>query len=228
MGTVMSVVFAIVFLISVGGIIVSFKRLRACAPHETSEVRKALFASILLLLMSVAAYALTRPEPSNTGDKTSTTAVTPVEESAPPAPKATAPAPPASPQAQLICTAPGIGDNLSEFADKHTLSRNSGMISNYDKDRFLIVSADGKMINITVSPKPSGEMDPLVDQMIPTDAKETSSRTDTSDDMVTKRITTYKSAKLSEAFPAKKGEVVRFDRYDARTNKYLSTVLSLD
>ena len=124
-----------------------------------------------------------------------------------------------------VCASPGIGDSLKAFSAIHNMNRDNGMLKNFDNDHFIVIADESdRLIHITIQ-SGNGPRDSIIDQMIPSDATEVQRKTDNSDTMVSRQITTGKSANLALAIPESDGKFILIDSYDSASQKYLHSVI---
>lgn len=127
----------------------------------------------------------------------------------------------------VIGRSPGLGDRVKEFAKKHKISSDAGMIKSYDDSHFNAVIVDGRIENLTINAAEGHKMDPLVSDLVPSDGIEVSSAVDNSDPLLSKHVSVGHSAILDIAIPRSNGYYTRIDTYDSRSGDYLHTVLAV-
>ena len=127
----------------------------------------------------------------------------------------------------VIGKSPGVGDRVEEFAKKHKISSDAGMVKSYDDSHFNAVIVDGRIENLTINATVGHKLDPLVLDLVPSDGTEVSSTVDNSDSLLSKHISIGRSEMLGIAFPKSNGLYTRIDTYDSRSGNYLHTVLTV-
>lgn len=127
----------------------------------------------------------------------------------------------------VIGKSPGIGDRVEEFAKKHKISSDAGMIKSYDDNHFNAVIVDGRIENLTINAAAGHKMDSLVSELTPSDGTEVSSTVDNSDPLLSKHISIGRSDMLDIALPRSNGFYTRIDTYDSRSGEYLHTTLAI-
>ena len=127
----------------------------------------------------------------------------------------------------IIGKSPGIGDRVEEFAKKHKISSEAGMIKSYDDNHFNAVIVDGRIENLTINAAAGHKMDSLVSELTPSDGTEVSSSVDNSDPLLSKHISIGRSDMLGIALPRSNGFYTRIDTYDSRSGDYLHTTLAI-
>jgi hypothetical protein len=127
----------------------------------------------------------------------------------------------------IIGKSPGIGDRVEEFAKKHKISSDAGMVKSYDDSHFNAVIVDGRIENLTINAAAGHKMDSLVSELTPSDGTEVSSSVDNSDPLLSKHISIGRSDMLGIAFPRSNGFYTRIDTYDSRSGDYLHTTLAI-
>ena len=93
----------------------------------------------------------------------------------------------------VIGRSPGIGDRVEEFAKKHKISSDAGMVKSYDDSHFNAVIVDGRIENLTINATAGHKMDSLVAELTPSDGTEVSSSIDNSDPLLSKHISIGRS-----------------------------------
>ena len=127
----------------------------------------------------------------------------------------------------IIGKSPGIGDRVEEFAKKHKISNDAGMVKSYDDSHFNAVIVDGRIENLTINAAAGHKMDSLVSELTPSDGTEVSSSVDNSDPLLSKHISIGRSDMLGIAIPRSNGFYTRIDTYDSRSGDYLHTTLAI-
>lgn len=127
----------------------------------------------------------------------------------------------------IIGKSPGIGDRVEEFAKKHKISSDAGMVKSYDDSHFNAVIVDGRIENLTINAAAGHKMDSLVSELTPSDGTEVSSSVDNSDPLLSKHISIGRSDMLGIAIPRSNGFYTRIDTYDSRSGDYLHTTLAI-
>ena len=127
----------------------------------------------------------------------------------------------------VIGRSPGIGDRVEEFAKKHKISSDTGMVKSYDDSHFNAVIVDGRIENLTINATEGHKMDSLVSELTPSDGTEVSSTVDNSDSLLSKHISIGRSDMLGIALPRSNGFYTRIDTYDSRSGDYLHTTLAI-
>ena len=127
----------------------------------------------------------------------------------------------------VIGRSPGLGDRVEEFAKKHKISSDAGMIKSYDDNHFNVVIVDGRIENLTINAAAGHKMDSLVSELTPSDGTEVSSTVDNSDPLLSKHISIGRSDMLDMAIPRSNGYYTRIDTYDSRSGDYLHTTLAI-
>ena len=127
----------------------------------------------------------------------------------------------------IIGKSPGIGDRVEEFAKRHKISSDAGMVKSYDDNHFNAVIVDGRIENLTINAAAGHKMDSLVSELPPSDGIEVSSSVDNSDPLLSKHISIGRSDMLGIALPRSNGFYTRIDTYDSRSGNYLHTVLAV-
>lgn len=127
----------------------------------------------------------------------------------------------------IIGKSPGLGDRVDEFAKKHKISSDVGMIKSFDDDHFNVAIVDGRIENLTINAAAGHKMDSLVSELTPSDGTEVSSTVDNSDPLLSKHISIGRSDMLDMAIPRSNGYYTRIDTYDSRSGDYLHTTLAI-
>lgn len=127
----------------------------------------------------------------------------------------------------VIGKSPGIGDRVEEFAKKHKISSDAGMIKSYDDNHFNAVIVDGRIENLTINAAAGHKLDSLVSELTPSDGTEVSSTVDNSDPLLSKHISIGRSDMLGIVLPRSNGFYTRIDTYDSRSGDYLHTTLAI-
>ena len=127
----------------------------------------------------------------------------------------------------VIGRSPGLGDRVEEFAKKHKISSDAGMIKSYDDNHFNLVIVDGRIENLTINAAAGHKMDSLVSELTPSDGTEVSSTVDNSDPLLSKHISIGRSDMLDMSIPRSNGYYTRIDTYDSRSGDYLHTTLAI-
>ena len=128
---------------------------------------------------------------------------------------------------EIIGKSPGIGDRVEEFAKKHKISSDAGMVKSYDDNHFNAVIVDDRIENLTINAAAGHKMDSLVSELTPSDGIEVSSSVDNSDPLLSKHISIGRSDMLGIALPRSNGFYTRIDTYDSRSGDYLHTTLAI-
>ena len=116
---------------------------------------------------------------------------------------------------------------MEEFAKKHKISSDTGMVKSYDDNHFNAVIVDGRIENLTINAAAGHKMDSLVSELPPSDGIEVSSSVDNSDPLLSKHISIGRSDMLGIALPRSNGFYTRIDTYDSRSGDYLHTTLAI-
>lgn len=127
----------------------------------------------------------------------------------------------------VIGKSPGVGDRVEEFAKKHKISSDAGMIKSYDDNHFNAVIVDGRIENLTINAAAGHKLDSLVSELTPSDGTEVSYTVDNSDPLLSKHISIGHSDMLGIALPRSNGFYTRIDTYDSRSGDYLHTTLAI-
>jgi|GEM_PF-4424108 len=137
-------------------------------------------------------------------------------------------APPAEEKSQddKVCNTAGLGDKAERWASDHELTKDNGMMKNYGKDNSLnVVFLDNVASTITFAASKDYKFNPLIKDMLPSDAVVEPSKPDDSDAMLTKSIAKGHSDKLAKVVPSSKGDFTIIEVYDKKSGKYLHTVV---
>ena len=109
-----------------------------------------------------------------------------------------------------LCLSAGIGDTMNTWKqDYGDPNRDNGTLKSFNDDKFLVVVADNRIINITIQELPYTH--PSVDDVVnflPQDRKGLQTRIDNTDSKDVKYITVGESESLKAAVPNSNGKFI--------------------
>ena len=127
----------------------------------------------------------------------------------------------------IIGKSPGLGDRVDEFAKKHKISSDVGMIKSFDNDHFNATIVDGRIVSLTITAVKGHKMDTIIPSLIPADSTEVSSSIDNTDPLISHHISEGHSDILDIVIPKSNGYYTRIDTYDTPSGNYLHTTLAV-
>lgn len=127
-----------------------------------------------------------------------------------------------------VCNSAGLGDLVENFEKDHKapVTDNKTLKTYYSEDSVVAVFVDGRAVNLTFSATKNHKVNPHYAGMVPNDANLESTKTDDSDEMISRHITRGHSDKLAKTVPDSNGYFTITESFDKKTGNYLQTVVN--